>query len=149
MKHSSKVGATTLLRTSTVCLAYLIGLLANDLVFDFLATPLAAKVYYCQLIDSFSNLFGFLRVFLPCFVTGICQLVVCARTVDSEIRRILQYVLSLLVFLGVPLMAVSLSLCISECSSSASADLGHMDLLRVVHMLMLLVLVFSISRTIG
>jgi len=63
-------------------LAYMLGLLANDSVFD--VAPLSiSRAYYCTLLDSITRFPHFIRLMIPVAIIGACLV---HRLVFSEMR---------------------------------------------------------------
>ena len=86
MTDDEFITALSLAVTSSI--AYLIGILTNDLVFDFvLNNDLVVRSYYCTLIESFSGVFGISRVFLPVSFIGVSQVLLCYIFSNKGVRQ--------------------------------------------------------------
>jgi hypothetical protein len=143
MTQSSKVRASrsgdiSIYLIPMVCLSYLCGLLMNDMVFDISTNDLATRSYYCELMKSFSNHFGRLRILLPGFMCGVCQVVIWFKASNSQIKVLQGWVIANFVLVGIPLIGVSLSLCDKACSTIENSDLWpHRSEVYTIHMVML------------
>ncbi len=126
----------------TLSLSFLIGLLLTDIQFDLSKSDSHQRVYYCELIDSFSTTFGIARLSLPVLMCGLAQVFI-ACCVESSYVSITQWlIIGHLVSLGMPLVAVSLSLCTKECLNPTTISGWSISTdLTLVHMLMLVLFV--------
>lgn len=128
-----------------ISLAYLIGLLTNDLVFDVSPRQIVTGTYYCELLNSFSTIFGLLRIVGPVTLCGIMQLYVLHSERGSKAGKSQALVLVHMLLVGIPLMAVSLSLCRQECATFPQTKKWTIGReIITLHVLMLILFVSSI-----
>ena len=122
---------------SIICIAYLVGLLMNDMLFDISERDIVTRTYYCELMKSFSEPFGAGRILFPAVVCGLCQLLVMWSVSDDDILKFQGWVIAHFVFVGTPLIGVSLSLCDRACSDGTQKWPVRAEVFTI-HCLMLL-----------
>ena len=121
-------------------IGYLLGNLSNDFVFDLEVSESKKRTYYCALVDSFSSVLGFSRLFVPSVILGLCSVYKSLFCVG--IQRIFAHVSVLtLVTLGAPLLVLNLYHVSRACASLQEP--WPETLLVVSHLGMLFV--FSVS----
>jgi hypothetical protein len=128
-----------------IALAYLVGLLTNDLVFDVSPREIVTGTYYCELLSSFSTIFGLLRIVGPATLCGIMQLYVFHSERGTIAGKSQAFVLVHLLLVGIPLMAVSLSLCQRECATFPQTNTWTIGReILTIHVLMLVLFLISL-----
>lgn len=118
-----------------VCIGYLEGLIANDMVFDFLTSREIAEKYYCDLLGSFQTYWGLARIVIPCMIITFTTVFVGMCHPNSSYRKLQRFIIGIFVFLTIPLLSVSIKTCAAACVHPATIPLD-MHLIRAVHVLL-------------
>ena len=124
--------------------AYLLGLLANDILFDIMASSENSRTYYCQLVHSFQYSLGVVRILAPIAVVGLSQVALSYLLENGSARKLQQVTAGSLAFISTPLLGLSLQTCIDACSKGFLDTWTHGEILLVAHLLMLVILVSAI-----
>ena len=128
-----------------VGISYLLGLLMNDILFDISTDDIATRTYYCELMRSFSDIFGSARILFPAAVCGVCQLLIAWKSSNQDILSSQRWVIMQFSFIGIPLIGVSLSLCDRECSiTSENPTWSIRPEILTIHLLMLALFLSSL-----
>ena len=123
-----------------VCISTLLGLLLVDIQFDASVESAAIQSYYCSLVKSFDSVSGVSRLAVPSIFLGFSQLCL-AYYLSGNLRRLQTFVNSMMIFVGLPSICVSISSSRSACFPSPWAS--H-DIICVSHLIMLLIICFGV-----
>jgi hypothetical protein len=130
---------------SAINLAYLIGLLVNDMAFDVLDDESLQRKYYCQLVKSIqTTILGACRILIPCAIAGLCQLHLFRELPSSWYRDVQRFTVCSLGCIGGPLMSISMYRCSMACESPSTSTWGPRQLVTVIHYVMAGLLAFGL-----
>jgi len=126
-------------------LSILIGLLLNDLQFDISRKTTVTREYYCELTDAFGTVFGKARILIPGLMTGLSQIVLWCVLPTQSIRLRQYRLCSTFVIIGIPLVFVSINLCLSACTS-VTRDWGVGPELTMIHVVMFFLFLYGLEE---
>lgn len=126
----------------SILIAYLMGLLMVDIQIDFSSDSTVIKQYYCSLVSSFFTIPGIVRLFLPVIASAVISIRVLFGLFRSEFFSWQCLITCLLVFVGIPSVGVSISLCRDACKTEPND--GPFEVVYVCHLIMLVLFVYTL-----
>jgi hypothetical protein len=122
--------------------AYLMGLLMVDIHIDISGEKDLIAGYYCSLLSSFFSMTGIFRLLVPIGLSGLCLIALLWLERHHSSSNTYWLVTCLLLFVGVPSVAVSIISCQSGCSNGFSEDL--IELVKTSHFVMLFLFMYCL-----
>ena len=123
-----------------LCLSYLLGLLMVDMQFDVALDESVTNAYYCTLTHSFTTWLGLMRIGLPAAAVAVSQLALIWVFPVGPLHDLQSLLASLLVFVGAPVMAISVTVCTNACLLEDATAWPPLSLIRGIHAVMFLLL---------